>query len=591
MKKYRINWVLLLGLLAPFLSQPAAASERVGNFALLDHKGAYHQLRKYGDSKAVVLISAASSCVENIDQLAKYRLLRTTWEQQGITFLGIDSAAEDELHQVRLMDELYNFDLPIMLDSSQLVAESLGISKAGEIVILEPNRQQVLYRGGLDIDPVRARPELAIEARPGTTLLADTLAAAVAGDLDHLDGTVIAEVEGCELAFPAREQHARQVPDYAAEVAPILAEKCVSCHIEGGIAPFAMDSYMMVQGWSPMMKEVIMTKRMPPAQVDPSINHFTNARYMNPTELQTLIHWINAGAPRGVSEVDPLTRINPPESVWQLGEPDYIVEVPGFTVPATGVLDYENVTINLPFAEDQWLKSVQHLPGDRRVLHHLLSFIVPADYDEEIVEGENDSYREFLEGYAPGKDEAVTYPEQSGVFVPKGSAVQMSLHYTTFGKETVDNTRLGLYFAQQEPEFQYSTYSLSHGGRNLVIPPGTSEHRMSASHVFEDEIMLHGLRPHMHYRGKHMRFSVIYPDGTRADIINVPDYNFAWQPTYRLAEPMLLPAGSRVMVEGAFDNSQYNLGNPDPAATVRGGAQSWDEMFIGYFSYHKTAAQ
>jgi len=264
------------------------------------------------------------------------------------------------------------------------------------------------------------------------------------------------------------------------------------------------------------------------------------------------------------------------------------VEVPAFTVPATGVLDYENVTINLPFEEDVWVKSVQHLPGDRRVLHHLLSFIVPADYDEKIVEGENDSYREFLEGYAPGKDEAATYPDNAGVFVPQGSAVQMSLHYTTFGKETVDNTLLGLYFTEDEPQFQYSTYSLSHGGRNLVIPPGVSEHHMSASYVFEDEVMLHGLRPHMHYRGKHMRFSMIYPNGTRDDIINVPDYNFAWQPTYRLAEPMLLPAGSRVMIEGAFDNSQYNLGNPDPDAAVRGGAQSWDEMFIGYFSFHKT---
>jgi hypothetical protein len=346
---------------------------------------------------------------------------------------------------------------------------------------------------------------------------------------------------------------------------------------------------MMVQGWSPMMKEVVMTKRMPPAQVDPAVNHFDNARYMDAGELQTLIHWIDAGSPRGESEVDPLTLITAPESVWDLGEPDYIVEVPTFTIPATGVLDYENITINLSLEEDVWIKSVQHLPGDRRVLHHLLSFIVPADYEERIVEGENDSYREFLEGYAPGKDGAVTYPDNSGMFVPQGSAVQMSLHYTTFGKETVDNTLLGLYFAETEPEFQYSTYSLSHSGSNLVIPAGVSEHKMSASHLFEDEIMLHGLRPHMHYRGKHMRFSVVYPDGSRADIINVPDYNFAWQPTYRLSEPMLLPAGSRVIVEGAFDNSQYNLGNPDPAAVVTGGAQSWDEMFIGYFSYYKTA--
>jgi hypothetical protein len=585
----KLIWMPLLALLAMMAIQASAAPARIGNFALIDHLGNYHQLRKYGDSKAVVIISTSASCQENIEKLPKYRLLRTTWESKGVVFLAINATADDRLEDIRQMDALHNFDLPILLDRSQLIAESLGLSKAGELVVLEPNRFQVLYRGGLDIDPRRARPELDIEAVTGSSLLADSLSAAVAGTIGSLDTTVTAEAAGCELAFPARELHASKVPDYGTEVAPILEEKCVSCHVEGGIAPFAMNSHMMVQGWSPMMKEVMMTKRMPPAQVDPSISHFTNARYMEPDELQTLIHWIDAGSPRGQSEVDPLALVETPMSEWELGEPDYIVEVPAFTVPATGVLDYENVTINLPFEEDKWVKSVQHLPGDRKVLHHLLSYIVPADYAEKIVEGENDNYREFLEGYAPGKDGAVSYPENSGMFVPEGSAVQMSLHYTTFGRETVDSTLLGLYFADQEPEFQYSTYSLSHGGSNLIIPPGASEHKMSASYVFEDEIMLHGLRPHMHYRGKHMRMSVIYPDGNKDDIINVPDYNFAWQPTYRLSEPMLLPAGSRVMIEGAFDNSQYNLGNPDPDAVVRGGAQSWDEMFIGYFSYHKTS--
>tara|TARA_B100000029_G_scaffold234740_4_gene231969 strand:+ start:7403 stop:9187 length:1785 start_codon:yes stop_codon:yes gene_type:complete len=586
MRKIFLAISLLMAML--MTSQVSSATERVGNFALLDHEGNYHQLRKYGDSKAVVIISTATNCLENIEKLPKYRLLRTTWENQGIRFLAINSSVEDDLTDVRLMDSLHNFDLPILLDDSQLVAETLGLSKAGEIIVLEPNRFLVLYRGGLDIDPRRALPDQGINVQPGTTGLAETLALAVAGELDAFDETVVTESIGCELDFPVRDQHVSNVPDYAMDVAPILQEKCVTCHVEGGIAPFAMDSHMMVQGWSPMMKEVVMTKRMPPAQVDPSVNHFTNARYMNPDQLQTLIHWIDAGAPRGNSEVDPLARVRSPKTVWELGEPDYIVEVPAFTVPATGVLDYENVTINLPFEEDIWVKSVQHVPGDRRVLHHLLSYIVPADYDKRIIEGENDSYREFLEGYAPGKNESVTYPENSGMFIPKGSAVQMSLHYTTFGKETVDKTLLGLYFADEKPEHQYSTYSLSHGGRNIVIPPRVNEHKMSASYVFEDEVMLHGLRPHMHYRGKYMRMGVIYPDGTKDEIINVPDYNFAWQPTYRLADPMLLPAGSRVMIEGAFDNSRYNLGNPDPDAEVRGGAQSWDEMFIGYFSYHKT---
>lgn len=585
----RFNRHFLLSTLFLVLATVAQANmERVGNFALLDQDGVSHQLRKYGDNKAVVLISVASQCDANLDALHKYRLLRTTWEEQGISFLAIDASPLDDLSDLKLMNELYHLDMPILNDSSQLVAENLGIRKAGEILVIEPQRMRVLYRGGLDIEPQRARPDRGMEGRPGTNYLHSTLEQIAAGEADKIRNPVIAGAPGCELDFPARDKHLAKLPDYATDVAPLLIEKCVSCHREGGIAPFAMNSHMMVQGWSPMMKEVMMTRRMPPAQVDPSINHFTNARYMSEVELQTLVHWIDAGAPRGESEVDPLTLIQTPESEWELGEPDYIVEVPAFTVPATGVLDYENVTINLPFAEDKWVKSVQHIPGDRRVLHHLLSFIVPADYEERIVEGENDQYREFLEGYAPGKDEAATYPENAGVFVPKGSAVQMSLHYTTFGKELVDRTRLGLYFAEEEPLHQYSTYSLSHGGRNIVIPPGVSEHKMSATHVFEDEIMLHGIRPHMHYRGKYMRFRVVYPDGSQDNILNVPDYNFAWQPTYRLSEPMLIPAGSRVIVEGAFDNSEYNLGNPDPGATVRGGAQSWDEMFIGYFSYHKT---
>lgn len=585
--RYALLKLLAIALMAMHSLGLHAGPERVDNFALLDHQGRFHELRQYGDSKAVVFIATDLNCPNVVDNLHKYQLLRTTWESQGVAFLAIDSNADQQVGSVRKLAEAYHLDLPVLLDESQLIAENLGLTHAGEIIVIEPNRHQVVYRGGLDVEAQRARPAQGIAGRDGTHLLADTLRAAVSGKMDGFQDTVNGPINGCELSFMAQAHSEGDAPDYASDVAPILEDKCASCHVEGGIAPFAMDSYMMVQGWSPMMKEVLLTKRMPPAQVDPDIRHFTNANYMSARELQTLVHWIDAGSPRGEGAIDPLESVTASESDWQLGEPDYIVEVPAFTVPATGVLDYQNVTINLPFEEDRWVKSVQHLPGDRRVLHHLLSFIVPADYQERIVEGENDQYREFLEGYAPGKDEAATYPANTGVFVPAGSAVQMSVHYTTFGKEVVDATRIGLYFADEEPQHQYSTYSLSHGGENLHIKPGVSEHKMRASYQFPEDIVLHGLRPHMHYRGKYMRFSVVYPDGSHEDLLNVPNYNFAWQPTYRLSEPVSLPAGSRVTIEGAFDNSQYNLGNPDPGAEVRGGAQSWDEMFIGYFSYHR----
>tara|TARA_R110002072_G_scaffold301164_3_gene480336 strand:+ start:127655 stop:128614 length:960 start_codon:yes stop_codon:yes gene_type:complete len=291
--------------------------------------------------------------------------------------------------------------------------------------------------------------------------------------------------------------------------------------------------------------------------------------------------------------VDPLTQIQPPQSEWMYNgtEPDHIVDVPTFTVPATGVIDYINSVIPLEFEEEKWVKAVQFIPGDKRVLHHLLSYVVADTANNEgmIDEAVNDPRREFLEGYAPGKEYATEFPQNTGIKVPVDSAIRMSIHYTSFGQETMDNTRVGLWFydENEQPELEFHTYSVSPGNRteNIVIPPGAMNHEMAATHVFDQDIVLHGFRAHMHYRGKSMAARVIYPDNTQENIINVPDYNFAWQPTYRMEEPMVIPAGSRVVVEGLFDNSEFNPGNPDPTVPALGGLQSWEEMFIGYFSY------
>src|SRR5690606_18234370 len=131
----------------------------------------------------------------------------------------------------------------------------------------------------------------------------------------------------------------------------------------------------------------------------------------------------------------------------------------------------------------------------------------------------------------------------------------------------------------------FLTKPVHFGGRNLVLQPGEANHAMNRSYVFEHVTMLYAMRPHMHYRGKSFRFTAIFPDGRRVPLMNVPNYNFAWQPTYRLDKPIFLPAGTRVVNDGIFDNSKYNPGNPDPDKVVTGGLQSWDEMFIGYYTY------
>ena len=274
------------------------------------------------------------------------------------------------------------------------------------------------------------------------------------------------------------------------------------------------------------------------------------------------MHWIDAGAPKGLAVSDPLAALEfPDRRDWQLGEPDYVITAPRHEIPATGVLDYINVDVPLPFEEDKWVKAVQYIAGDESVLHHLLTYVTaPA----EVAQGEaatvNTATR-FLEGYAPGKVDAMTFPENTGVYIPEGYKLSMQFHYTTNGRATSDETVLGLYTYDEPPAYENFTQSVSGMFR---IPPYTQDHEASARYVFNEDVVVTGLRAHMHFRGKDMKFSAEYPDGAMVDLLSVPNYSYAWQPTYALEEPMHLPAGTRVHVTGAFDNSCLLYTSPSP---------------------------
>lgn len=552
-----LSAAILLGTIG---AQASAAPERAGDFALIDHTGGIHQLSRYRHKDALVVVSQANSCATNEEALAS---LRKEWEAKDVAFLMINSNA-DALSDIRQSQAAQDLNIPILIDASQMVSKTLKFTKANEVVVLDPNAFSVLYRGPLDAD------------------VGATLTNAANGTAKE---TVIKAVSGCDLSVPTSATLASNVPDYATQVAPIIEENCAECHRQGGIGPFAMNSHLMLQGWSPMIRETLLTRRMPPMQVDPNMGHFNNAKYLDPEDLRTLVSWIDAGAPRGPAAEDPLASI--PEvdmRAWQLGEPDYIVKMPANEIPATGVLEYLNIDVELPFTEDKYVRAVQFIPGDSSVLHHLLTYVTKADEDFDGGEADQRSTeRSFLEGYAPGKVAAMVFPEDTGVFIPKGDKLSMQFHYTTNGRATVDETLLGLYFYDEKPTHKNLTRSVS---GNFVIPPHALDHKAHAEYVFDKDVYVIGLRAHMHFRGRDMRFSVEYPDGTMEDMMNEVNYSYAWQPTYQLTEHKFLPAGTKVHVDGTFDNSEFNPANPDPDAKVTFGLQSWDEMFIGYWTYY-----
>jgi len=556
--------LLITAVTAGLLSMSVSAlPDRVGDFGLIDSDGEFHQLSRYRNMEALVLMSFDASCKSLNSTLVQFEAMQSDWVEEKIAFALINSTSSD-LISIRNAKAERGLEMPLMIDDGQLVSETLSLTKAGEVVILDPERLTLLYRGSLGAS------------------VAATLSSEIAGTLDT---TLITAARGCDLVYPAKEQHVNVVPDYATEVAPIIGEQCVTCHREGGIGPFAMDSHLMLQGWSPMIREVLLTKRMPPTQVDPAIGHFNNARYMSDADMQTLVHWIDAGAPRGAAAVDPLTEIEMPNwKEWALGEPDYIVKAPKMEIPATGVMDYIDVDVELPFTEDKWVKAVQFIPGDESVLHHLLTYVTAPKENFDGGEANTASIaRRFLEGYAPGKVEAMSFRADTGVLIPEGHKLSMQFHFTTNGKATTDETILGLYMYDEPPKHENFTRSVA---SQFKIPAFDQNHESAAEYVFQEDVMVTGLRPHMHFRGKDMKFAMENFDGSMTDLLSVPNYSYAWQPTYELADPVMVPAGTKVHVTGTFDNSEYNPANPDPSQELTFGLQSWDEMFIGYWTYH-----
>jgi len=385
--------------------------------------------------------------------------------------------------------------------------------------------------------------------------------------------------------------------DYARDVAPIFVEQCQSCHREGGIAPWAMTNYQMLQGFAPAIKEAIVSKRMPPGQIDRKYaGTIVNHRTLSNREVDTIVAWIDAGAPVE-GDVDPLTETTYSTSEWVHGEPDMIIEVPPQEIPAVGTMGpnaipYRYTSVDLGLTEDKWLRGSQFLPSEPTVMHHMLNSVsIPGERNGNILgaQGEGQQNMEYasISAYVPGGDPDY-YDENTGGLLRAGSVVNLQLHYTPDGTARTDRARIGLYFHDEGvvPEERMAGDCACIFPNNWTpIPPFDPNFVQTAEITLKNDINLHTFLPHMHFRGKSMRAKAIYADGTEEELIDIPKYDYAWQLSYTWKEPKFIPAGTRLFVEGAFDNSADNPMNPDPSRLVPWGQMSEDEMFFGAFTW------
>jgi hypothetical protein len=318
---------------------------------------------------------------------------------------------------------------------------------------------------------------------------------------------------------------------------------------------------------------------MPPGQIDNHVGReIEGVAGLTGEEKQKLIHWIDAGSPAD-GDVDPLTELSFDNPRYSLGEPDLVYRIAPQEIPATGILDYRYIPVELNLEKDVWVRAMEFVPGDRAVLHHVIAY-VSSPADRTMRGRETGAARgEQIAGFAPGR-QPDEFQDSSGRLLRKGSNLLLQMHYTTSGKETVDETEVAIYLHDSPPEHVMSSGVA--GQRRFLVPAFAKEHQLEGEQLIERDAYLYEMTPHMHYRGKYMSYTAEYPDGTSELLLSVPKYEFNWQFSYRLKEPVFLPAGTRLVARGAMDNSDRNPANPDPTKPVHFGLQTRHEMFFGF---------
>lgn len=553
-----------------------APQDRVENFRLLDNRGDSHELYYYDDMKAVVVMVQGNGCPIVRNAMPAFQALKNEYADKGVQFFLLNSNLQDNRQTVAREADEFGYDIPVLLDDTQIIGESMDLVRTGEVFVLDPQTWSVTYHGAVD-DRLDYETQ---KAEASKHYLKDAIDDMLAGEPVAVAST---EPLGCLINFPEKQNRAQHANiSYSEEIAPMLADNCVACHREGGIGPWAMTDYNMVRGFSLMIREVVRTQRMPPWHADPAVGHFSNDRSLSAEQTQKLVHWIEAGAPRGAGP-DPLAEMDHNWGTWavhepELGEPDYIIDIPAAEIPATGVVDYMYHFVENNIEEDVWVKAAEILPGDRAVLHHVIT-----SYGQMETEGPRKGRlkREGqggLRGYVPGMV-SQHFPEDTGVFLPADATIEFQMHYTTNGKATVDESKLGIWVYDAPPEHQVFSLILANG--RIKIPPHAKNHKETAERVMPKPAIIYNMLPHAHFRGKASQFSVVYPDGTEEVLLHVPNYDFNWQTTYELAEPKYIPAGTKIVHTTWWDNSAQNPANPDPTIEVTWGEQSWEEMLFG----------
>ena len=398
-------------------------------------------------------------------------------------------------------------------------------------------------------------------------------------------------------SIPAAAADAGKPVTFTKDVAPIFQQKCEACHRPNNMAPMSLLTYEDARPWAKSIATRVGARQMPPWHIDKTvgIQKFKNDRSLSDDQIDTILAWVAAGAPKGDPKDMPPPKQWGDESKWQLagkyGPPDLVLKSADYTMPALAQDAWWRPTTPTGLTEARWVRAIEIRPATikgRKITHHALARLQqPEDMPQELFTNDPNVAGDglFME-WAVGKN-GDEMREGSGRLMLPGSKIVWEMHYHAVGEEITDHTELGIYFYPkgQEPKHRevlalFNSFSGAvPGARGLDIPPN----QVTTTESFitlKQNARIENFQAHMHLRGKGMSMEAIYPDGRREMLSQVTDFNFNWHNMYIYADDVapLLPKGTILHLLAWYDNTKANKSNPDPDQWVGYGDRTVDEM-------------
>lgn len=540
---------------------PATAQPDVRRLVATDLDGHVHRLGGTPQSAGLVLVFLGTECPISNRYAPELGRLAARARKAGIDFAGIVSDPSVTRRAARAHAAEYALAFPVLFDGSGVLAATLGPSHVPEAFAFDRGRTLV-YRGRIDDRYIAVgRPRARVTERD----LARAIDALADGRSPAPHTTVPV---GCPMEAWTRPD-ARATVTWTRDIAPIIRGNCLECHRDGGLAPFALDTYESVAKRARFIARVTADRTMPPWKAEPGYGSFRDVKRLDARAIALFAEWANGGTPRG-DDADALPPL-PSRPRWRLGTPDLVLRPKNpERVPAEGLDHLRDYTVPIPIDRRRIVTAIEYRPGAPRTVHHA---IFALNYRFE----DGEAMMDPIGGYAPGADEALVPGSGMGIPIEPGSTFAMLTHYFPRGKAEVDEWEIGLHFATGPVEHIIRWLPL--GSQQIDIPAGDARHEIRSVMSLPVAVTVYKLFPHFHLLARETKLRAILPDGREVPLLWIRDWDMHWQQMYTLREPLRLPAGSRFEMYTRYDNSRANPRNPhDPPRRVTLGGNTHQEM-------------